>query len=276
MIYNYYSLIGDLKNFPDLNLFTLGKSLRKRELFCIKCGNGSKKLLISAAFHGTEWITSMVLMHFIKELYIGSPYISLDDVCLYLVPMVNPDGIEIHKGSEAPMIDFPTYKYNKENYWQANARGVDINHNFDADWERSKASEKENGIFSPGPTRFSGTHPESEPESRALADLVRHTEPNAVMALHSQGEVIYYDFDGFIPEESFDIVQRMCAVSGYSPELPEGMASCGGFKDWFIDKFKRPGFTVEVGLGQNPLPINDLEGICEKIMPLLREFCTSY
>ena len=28
-----------------------------------------------------------------------------------------------------------------------------------------------------------------------------------------------------------------------------------GYKDWFIQYYDRPGYTIEVGLGQSPLPL---------------------
>ena len=53
-------------------------------------------------------------------------------------------------------------------------------------------------------------------------------------------------------------------ASGYSLDEPEGLAVGGGFKDWFIEKFYRPAFTVEIGLGENPLDPSELDGIYEK------------
>ena len=51
--------------------------------------------------------------------------------------------------------------------------------------------------------------------------------------------------------------------------MPKGMAANGGLKDWYIERFGRPGFTVEIGLGENPLPIGDFEAIYEKLKPAL-------
>ena len=50
---------------------------------------------------------------------------------------------------------------------------------------------------------------------------------------------------------------------------PTGMASHGGFKDWFIESFGRPGFTIEIGRGENPLPISDFDEIYKKLAPAL-------
>lgn len=57
--------------------------------------------------------------------------------------------------------------------------------------------------------------------------------------------------------------------SGYTVSSPEGLACGGGFKDWFVEKFRRPAFTVEVGKGRNPLPIEALDGIYEKLREML-------
>ena len=43
----------------------------------------------------------------------------------------------------------------------------------------------------------------------------------------------------------------------------------GGFKDWFIDKFRRPGFTVEIGIGKNPLPPERADSIYRQIKEML-------
>lgn len=100
---------------------------------------------------------------------------------LTIVPCVNPDGTEIAlHGSDAafkykPLVEkvcTDTYK------WQANARGVDINHNFNAGWCRLKQLELKNNIKCPAPTRFGGNHPESEPETKALTTLCRNIDLN--------------------------------------------------------------------------------------------------
>ena len=61
----------------------------------------------------------------------------------------------------------------------------------------------------------------------------------------------------------------MSASSGYAMEDPEGLASNGGFKDWFIHELKRPAFTVEMGMGVNPLPISDFDAVYEKTEEML-------
>ncbi len=93
-----------------------------------------------------------------------------------------------------------------------------------------------------------------------------------VLALHSQGREIYWDFGQHTPRESLPLAQKMSVVSGYRVASPEPMATGGGFKDWFISRFHRCGFTVEMGLGQNPLPLRDFEAEYPLVKAILLTF----
>ncbi len=261
-IYDYTTLSKDLKHFrnqyPKIPVFPIGKSLQGRDLYAIKLGYGGKRVFFNGAHHGMEWLTSKLLMTFANDLAKGDFDANhlLEHCTLYLVPMVNPDGVEIAAGGQP---------------WQANARGVDLNHNYDALWHLSKQAEQEYGITGPGPTRFSGAFPESEPETRAVANFTRQNSFDLAMAFHSQGEVIYWDFCGLAPEKSSTYGKRFEAVSPYRMDIPDGIASYGGYKDWFIKVFKQPGFTIEIGLGKNPLPMEDFPEIYRRTLPLMLE-----
>ena len=149
---------------------------------------------------------------------------------------------------------------------------MDINHNFDADWENVKRRERETGIFNPEPTRFGGCCPESEPETRALTRLCRKNRFLRVLALHSQGREIYWNFGDCTPAECKSLAEKMASVSGYKVASPEPLAVGGGFKDWFIAAFHRCGYTVEMGLGKNPLPLSDFETEYPAVERVLSEF----
>lgn len=256
-MYKYDLLVKDLEALRDRGtyVFPIGRSVEGREIFAVRVGHGVRRVFLSGAYHGTEAITAKILIEFIKEAEEASRL--LDDSTMYFVPMVNPDGAEIAA---------------KGVYWQANGRGVDINHNFDALWELSKSLEEKNGIDGAGATRFGGDFPESEPETKAIADFTRENNFDRVMALHSQGEVIYYDFCGNVPEGTEDLLDKFEAASRYRREIPTGMSAFGGYKDWFIKKFKKPGFTVEVGYGENPLPIEDFDEIYRRVRGILFAF----
>ena len=102
-------------------------------------------------------------------------------------------------------------------------------------------------------------HPESEPETKALTTLCRNIDFERAIALHSQGREIYCSFGRHTPVLSFRLASMFSQASGYNIAFPEEIATGGGFKDWFIEKFRRPALTIEMGLGKNPLPLSDFE-----------------
>ncbi len=269
--------------FGFLSSFVIGKSCAGRDITALRLGRGSDYSLFAAAFHGSEHITSTVLLMFIEELcravkedgFIAglNARKALFGRGVIFVPCVNPDGCEISVrgaigcGNSSARIrrlchgDFA--------HWNANLRGVDLNHNFDAGWKALRELERQSGIYGPAPTRFGGYSPESEPETKALADLCRTNRIHHVIALHSQGEVIYWTYGKNRPPRAERMAQIMATSSGYALDVPIELAAGGGFKDWFIETFNRPGFTVELGLGENPLPPENAGRIYNKVREML-------
>ena len=276
--------------FPEAEYGEIGKSVWGRPIEYIKIGCGETKILFCGAHHGMEHLTSKLLLRFaLQYLTAIEENGSISGIrakklykhaSLYIVPMLNPDGVDLSVyGTDAPDITNKDFlmKINPGgdfSEWQANANGVDLNHNYDALWEKSRESERMHGIFGPGKTRYSGEFPESEPESKALCDFTRRENFNLVMAFHSQGKVIYYDFNGKEPVYSLAIAKALEDASVYKIDYTEGIASFGGYKDWFIDKFLKPGFTVEIGEGKNPLPLADLDKVYAETLPVMTSVLT--
>ena len=271
------------KKYPFISSAVLGRSCIGRDITALQFGKTGEYALITAAFHGSEYITSTVLMFFIEELceaIQNNGVIAGFDAkkAMYgrgvmFVPCVNPDGCEVAMhgragcGSTASII--ARLCGNDFEHWNANIRGVDINHNFSAGWQELRELERRNGIYAPAPTRFGGFSPESEPETLALTEVCRRRYIRHVVALHSQGEVIYWNYGKNKPPRSEKMAEIMATSSGYTLSSPEGLAVGGGFKDWFISEFNRPGFTVELGLGENPLPISTAFSIYERVREML-------
>ena len=268
MIYDYNALQKDIdkitKRYPFIQIETIGKSINRRDIFALRLGKGEKEVFYNGTHHALEWITSKLLMRFVFDYckaYIKGRRLEgynirhlFDTVSIYIVPMVNPDGIEIAK-------------YNDK--WQANARGVDLNHNYDAKWKEGCAIAEAMGYGKPGATKYSGKYPESEPETKAVANFTRSKNFEYVIAFHSQGEVIYWKYGDVVPPNAEALALMLSSASGYALDETEGVASYSGYKDWFMDKFNRPGFTVEVGLGKNPLPLSQFDIIYNDILEML-------
>ncbi|HCR44671.1 MAG TPA: peptidase M14 [Ruminococcaceae bacterium] len=271
--------ISGLKaRYPFLQIGTAGYSVLGKTLFYIKMGAGPHHVFYNAAHHALEWITSTVLMKFTEEYLraraFGKQLKGQDlsglwsKTIIYIVPMVNPDGVDLvidGLSSSNPyyssLIRWNNGSTDFSHNWEANIRGVDINHNYDAAWEESKEAAEALGITGPGPTRYSGPYPVSEPETKAMVRLTRNSGCSLALAYHSQGEVIYRDFMDMAPPQAKTIGLRLSEISGYALEKASGISSYAGYKDWFTKEFRRPGYTVEVGRGVNPLPISQLAHI---------------
>lgn len=271
------------REYSFLKRTAIGKSCCGKDITALKIGSADSYSLITAAFHGSERITSNILLMFIEELCSAlknDSYIAgfkarkaLSGRGVIFVPCVNPDGCdisllgEVALGNKAP--HFKKMFGNDYTRWNANFRGVDINHNFDADWENLRKKERALGIYGTSPTRFGGPKPESEPETVALTTLCRTANIRHATALHSQGEVIYWKYGENEHPKSRKMAEIMATSSRYALDMPTGIADGGGFKDWFILEFCRPAFTVEIGKGENPLPIESADIIYRRVKEML-------
>ncbi|MBO5408061.1 MAG: hypothetical protein J6A61_01435 [Clostridia bacterium] len=248
-MYAYHELIYDLIRLDvfqkEMSFFSIGSSYLGQNLFCVKSGMGPKNILVVAGHHSLETILSEVIMEYLFR----SKNEWFQGVSFYTVPLLNPDGADIVVGR----IKHPRFSSDRSR-WQANYRGVDLNHNYDAGFFLAKELVKKDGITAPNHTKYGGEEPFSEPETRAIRDLCKKIPFDVAVALHSQGEEIYYEYDGVVPEGTEQYLNTFRKNSHYTITKPTGTASHGGMKDWFIKTYQKPAFTIEAGLGKNPLP----------------------
>ena len=155
--------------------------------------------------------------------------------------------------------------------WKANLIGVDLNLNYPAGWDDARRIKAELGVSAPAPRDYPGPRPLSEPETMALAGYTCCVHPDLVLAWHTQGRVIYHRFGALRLPRGEQLAAAFSAVSGYALEDVPPESANGGYKDWFIKTYKRPGFTVEIGLGENPLPMEDFPKIYQRTLPLMLE-----
>ncbi len=280
--YTYEILARDIQGiqarYPFIEVGSAGNSVLGKSLYYLRLGTGPNQVFYNGSHHALEWITTPVLMKFAENFAKAyaqgqtlngyNPKDIWEKSSIYIIPMVNPDGVDLVLNGLQP--DNPYYqdliRWNKgstdfSTVWEANIRGVDLNHNYDAAWQLSKDAEAEYGVTGPGPTRYSGPSPESEPETQAMVSFTKNHDFRLVMAYHSQGQVIYWNFMDMAPPEGKTIGEALSGISGYKLDLSTGIASYAGYKDWFIQDYRRPGYTVEVGLGENPLPISQFDAI---------------
>ena len=139
--------------------------------------------------------------------------------------------------------------------------GTDLNLQFPAGWEEARQIKFEQGFTSPAPRDFVGQGPLTAPEAIAVYNFTLSHNFRLAIAYHTQGKIIYWQFQNYTPQESKNIVRVFSEVSGYMPEETPYNSSFAGYKDWFIQNYSKPGFTIEAGTGENPLPISQFDEI---------------
>ena len=284
----------NLKIFEDLTAefsflrpAVIGRTALGRGIFSLSLGNEKNSVILAGGFHGSEWLTSLVLYLFTERLcrciskkstMCGvDPEKAFSQLGVTVIPCVNPDGTEIavHGINGAKRLREFVASLGCSNYrkWNANALGVDINHNFNAGWEKLREIEHEAGIDKPSCSRYGGAYAESEAETKALTRLCRLKRFRSCMAIHSQGKEIFWQYGESTPESAEMMAKILADSCGYKLVNNEGLYSHGGFKDWFIEEFSSPGFTMEIGKGENPLPKEELYEIYAEIEEALLLFC---
>ena len=202
----------------------------------------------------------------------------LEAATIYMVPLVNPDGVDLVAGA-IPAGD-PTYltALSLAAYypgipfpdgWKANLIGTDLNLNYPAGWLQAREIKFSQGYTRPGPRDYVGKAPLTQRESRALADFTRYLDPALILAYHTQGEQIYWKYDDIDVPGALALGQEFARLSGYALAETPYVSGFAGYKDWFIKTWRRPGFTIEAGLGENPLPLNQFDSIYAKNLGIL-------
>ena len=125
------------------------------------------------------------------------------------------------------------------------------------------------GFTSPAPRDYVGSFPLSAIESKSVYNFTLEHDFKLILAYHSQGEVIYWKFQNFLPHSSKYIGMQFANISGYLLDLTPPESSWAGYKDWFIKNYNLPGYTIEVGLGENPLPLSQFNKIYKDNLGIL-------
>ena len=266
--------------YPFVRSQVIGTTAFGRPIPALVVGTGPRKVLYTASHHANEWITSYILLKFAEELaaaigsngrVYGVPAKNIAAAAtVYLVPLVNPDGVDLVTGAIAPgSLEYAIAAGLADNYpaipfpdgWKANLLGVDLNLQYPAGWQQARQIKFAQGFTRPGPRDFVGRAPLTQLEARALAEFTETVDPELVLAYHSQGKEIYWQFGNIFVPGARELGEDFARTSGYTlADVPEASAYAG-YKDWFIQKFRRPGYTIEVGEGENPLPLTQFEQI---------------
>lgn len=209
-----YVVRGLAARYPMLAVGEFGRSVLGRPLWYLTLGSGPKLVFYNAAHHANEWITTPLLLTFCEQLCArlgdGGDMEGqnirdlLPRVTLVLAPAVDPDGIDLVTGA----LDAETTAAAKalaENYpdipfpsgWKANIRGIDLNLQYPAGWSTAREIKFAAGYTRPGPRDYVGPAPLVAPESLAMYGFTRALDPLLTLSYHTQGRVIYWQYDGY-------------------------------------------------------------------------------
>ena len=227
-------------------LFPIGKSLQGKDLLCLRMGCGKKTSIIIGSVHAREHATATLVL---MQAEYALARVKKGEGTLYFLPCANPDGADIACGKQQP----PAVYKGDARLYKANARGVDLNVNFDAGW-----GEGIKNVFSPGGENYVGKSPFSEPETQAIRDFTLSVLPDFTVSYHLKGREIYYDFrcDAETSEKYRETAEKANRKLRYKIVSDSG-TSAGGYKDWCIQKLKIPALTIEIGKDELTHPVSE-------------------
>lgn len=245
---------------------TIGKSVLGRNIFALnkQYDKNKKWALVTGGIHARENLSTDFVC-FLMDQLIGEDNF---DFNISFVPLINPDGAELCLNGLKSVKDESKMKQLLQingsrdfSLYKANANGVDLNNNFDANWEIKHTNKN-----IPSSQGFYGYKFHSEPESRAIVDWTKKLNLFISLSYHLKGEEIYFDFFQNKKDYERDLkIAKVFANNGYKIKSTQ-FTSSGGFKDWCIKYFKIPSLTIELGDDKfsHPYPKSQLINIQQK------------
>ncbi|OHB08660.1 MAG: hypothetical protein A3I19_01275 [Candidatus Zambryskibacteria bacterium RIFCSPLOWO2_02_FULL_38_13] len=162
----------------------IGKSVEGRDILAYHYGTGDTELLFVGGIHGGyEWNTALVAYQLIDYIK-GNITVIPNNIKVTVIPVLNPDGLNKIVGtttgnftqSDAPSLNLTVPG-------RFNANNVDLNRNFDCDWQA--IGKWQNKDVSGGSAAF------SEPESLAIKNYIETNKPKAVVVWYSSANGVF-------------------------------------------------------------------------------------
>lgn len=185
-------------------------SVQNRPIEVHAFGTGPKTTLIMAGVHGDEQDGVEVVREVVSSLS-TLPKDVLDDYRIVVMPCANPDGYEANT--------------------RQNANGIDINRNFpDKTFGTGKRSKKFNG----------GKIAASEPETKAILDVVGNFKPSLIISLHSALACVNYN------GPCVRLARRISKATGLPAVGDVGYPTPGSMGNYFGFDKRLPVITLEL------------------------------
>ncbi len=219
---------------------TIGASVKGRAIEAHTYGTGTTHLLFVGGVHGGyEWNSVILAYEFIDYLE-AHPDVVAAHMKITVIPSLNPDGVYAVVGREGRFTALQVPKTeNTAGLGRFNAHEVDLNRNFDCNWQ-PKSMWKDRTVSA-------GTAPFSEPESLALRDFVLAQKPKAVIFWHSKSNAVYASEcnKGILPD-TLAIMNVYAKASGYTPIKSFDAYAITGDAEGWLASMQIPAITVEL------------------------------
>ncbi|AZB44993.1 peptidase M14 [Bacillus sp. FJAT-42376] len=284
-VYSYDVMKKDLEalaaSYPQLIHYkSVGKSEYGRELYAVSVGKGPASVFVNGSHHAREWMTTTLTMKMMEQYakaYYGNTSINglpaksiLDQTTIWFMPMVNPDGVSLQQYGVKSLPASSQSSVLKMNggrsdfkHWKANAKGVDLNRQYDAKWSTITLNPGK-----PASENFKGYSPASSAETKAVLQFVKGINPDMSLSYHSSGQILFWNFyqTGARYTRDENYAKQLGRMTGYRLVYPGPNPSGGGFTDWFLLSYKRPAFTLEISpfVGDTSVPLKNFSKVWEE------------
>jgi len=202
----------------------IGRSAKNRPIHAYQVGNGPIKRGLIGAIHGGYERNTFTLMNEMLAYLRRNPQLVPPQITLFIVPLMNPDGNAA--GTDRVR-------------GRMNGNGVDLNRNWDYQWN----------ITATHGTRVvsGGTAPFSEPESRAVRDLIEMNKMDAVIFYHSAFDAVFSGA-GHSNTKTIELAKYMAEATGYRyrPEGVVGQLTTGDSIDYLTAKAGITAIEIEL------------------------------
>ena len=287
--YTYTQMMADMKALQALypqfiSISSIGKTAKDQDIPLMLVGNPNAKyqVLVQAAMHGREHFTTWIAMAMVDAMLTQGKMAG--DVCYHIIPMVNPDGVEISQTGKLDDVQMAIYEIDRQHgyagssitqyatQWKANALGVDVNRNFVSGWDIT------DDRLHPSSEKYRGSIPFSTPEALVLYEYTLSQTFHATLSLHSYGNVLYYEYGNKQPVNrlSYSLAKAVQNVTGYVPTAFDNTTGAG-YKDWVMEELGIPSLTVEIGSSSVPVPLKDAYNSfdrCRDMLPTVYQWLT--
>ncbi|MGE7763728.1 M14 family zinc carboxypeptidase [Peribacillus sp. NPDC096540] len=277
--YSTTKMLNDIKKlekaYPGfIKKVVIGKSGYGRNIYAVSLGKGDPTVFINGSHHAREWITTNLTMNMIDKYaaaYKSGTKINsydvkklLNNTTIWFIPMVNPDGVTLQQFG---LKYFPAKDHSKiikmnngsKNFkrWKANAKGVYLNRQYDANWKNLDSPK------APSYKDYKGAKVATASETKAVPSFFEKIDPEMTISYHSSGQIIFWKYQqtGSRYTQDYKYASKLSKVTGYGLVKPRSTG--GGFGDWFNKVEKKPAFTIEVSpaVGENNVPLRNYSKI---------------